>query len=163
MEAPLLIAIVAAVLAVAAAYFAMRSRGTEAGAAPQNDMLTDLREAAAENDRRLAVATTQLAEIQSQFATAAAERDRLRETEIDLITQVEVQKKEIELQNVKLKDWEEAQRKFMEGANAALAESATKLSSKLLEDHKREAVAAKEDSEKRVKKATEELFKQFVT
>ena len=105
MEAPLLIAIVAAVLAVAAAYFAMRSRGAEAGAATQNDMLTDLREAAAESDRRLAVATTQLAEIQSQFATAAAERDRLRETEIDLITQVEVQKKEIELQNAKLKDW----------------------------------------------------------
>ncbi len=51
----------------------------------------------------------------------------------------------------------------MEGANAALAESATKLSSKLLEDHKREAIAAKEDSEKRVKKATEELFKQFET
>ncbi len=164
MEAPLLIAIIAAVLAaVAAVYFAMRSRSAEAGAATQDDMLTDLREAAAESDRRLAVTTTQLAEIQSQFATAAAERDRLREAEKDLITQVEVRKKEIELQNEKLKDWEEAQRNFMESANAALAESATKLSSKLLEDHKREAVAAKEDSEKRVKKATEELFKQFET
>ena len=62
MEAPLLIAIFASVLAaVAAVYFAMRSRGAEAGAATQEDMLTDLREAAVESDRRLAVATTQLA------------------------------------------------------------------------------------------------------
>ena len=88
---------------------------------------------------------------------------KLRESEKDLLTEVQVQKKEIELQNAKLKDWEEAQKKFMDGANAALAESAAKLSNKLLEDHKRENTAAKEDSEKRVKKATEELFKQFET
>ena len=79
------------------------------------------------------------------------------------MTQVQVQEREIELQNTKLKDWEEAQKKFMDGANAALAESAAKLSNKLLEDHKREAVAAKEDSEKRMKNATDELFKQFET
>ena len=63
MEAPLLIAIIAAVLGAAAVYLAMRRRGVEAGAATQDDILTDLREAAAESDRRLAVATTQLAEI----------------------------------------------------------------------------------------------------
>lgn len=125
--------------------------------------LIQLQTAATESTRRTADANARLEEIRRQFEQTGLERDKLRETEKDLMTQVEVQKKEIELQNAKLKDWEEAQKKFMDGANAALKESAASLSNKLLEDHKREATTAKEDSEKRVKKATEELFKQFET
>jgi len=171
MDALTLIAvIVAAVAACAAVFFALKAKSTienseshETELASTREEIARLQAAAAEEARRTAEADTRLQEIRRQFEQAAGERDRLREVEKDLVTQVEVQKKEIELQNAKLKDWEEAQKKFMDGANAALAESATKLSSKLLEDHKREATAAKEDSEKRVKKATEELFKQFET
>ena len=158
------------VAACCAVYFALKaksklgnSRASDAELLEVHNEIATLQAAATEEARRTTEADTRLQEIRRQFEQAAAECDRLREVEKELVTKVEVQKKEIELQNVKLKDWEEAQKKFMDSANAALAESATKLSSKLLEDHKREATAAKEDSEKRVKKATEELFKQFET
>lgn len=171
MDAPLLIAVIAAAAAVCAAIlFVLKSKtNAETAARLQSELeaarseLAELQAAAAEDARRTTESDTRLSEIRNQFDQVAKERDVLRESEKDLSTQVEVQKKEIELQNAKLKDWEEAQKKFMDGANAALAESANKLSNKLLEDHKRENTAAKEDSEKRVKKATEELFKQFET
>ena len=164
MEVPLLIAIIAATLgANAAIYFAMRSRKEREQVAAQENEFRELRETVLEKDRSLAETCARLTEILAQFEAATAERDQLRETEKSLMTQVQVQEREIELQNTKLKDWEEAQKKFMDGVNAALAESAAKLSNKLLEDHKREAIAAKEDSEKRMKNATDELFKQFET
>ena len=168
MDALTLITIIVA--ACCAVYFALKaksklgnSRSSDAELLAVRNEIAALQAAATEEARQTTEADTRLQEIRRQFEQAAAECDRLREVEKELVTKVEVQKKEIELQNVKLKEWEEAQKKFMDGANAALAESATKLSSKLLEDHKREATAAKEDSEKRVKKATEELFKQFET
>ena len=168
MDALTLITIIVA--ACCAVYFALKaksklgnSRSSDAELLAVRNEIAALQAAATEEARQTTEADTRLQEIRRQFEQAAAECDRLREVEKELVTKVEVQKKEIELQNVKLKDWEEAQKKFMDSANAALAESATKLSSKLLEDHKREATAAKEDSEKRVKKATEELFKQFET
>ena len=120
-----------------------------------------LKSSATEEARRTTESDTRLSEIRQQFDQATTELHKLRESEKGLLTEVQVQKKEIELQNAKLKDWEEAQKKFMDGANAALVENAAKLSNKLLEDHKRENIAATENSEKRVKKATEELFKQF--
>tara|TARA_B100000686_G_scaffold312894_1_gene357790 strand:+ start:430 stop:1860 length:1431 start_codon:yes stop_codon:yes gene_type:complete len=158
------------VAACGAGYFALKAK-SRLGASQLSDAellearnkISALQAAATDEARRTAESDARLQEIRQQFQHAAAERDRLREVEKDLVAKVEVQRKEIELQNVKLKDWGEVQQKFMDSANAALAESATKLSSKLLEDHKREATAAKEDSEKRVKNATEELFKQFET
>ena len=168
MDALTLITIIVA--ACCAVYFALKaksklenSRSSDAELLAVRNEIAALQAAATEEARQTTEADTRLQEIRRQFEQAAAECDRLREVEKELVAKVEVQRKEIELQNVKLKDWEEAQKKFMDSANAALAESATKLSSKLLEDHKREATAAKEDSEKRVKKATEELFKQFET
>lgn len=171
MEAPLLIAVAAlAAAACVAVYFALRAKDAAALSAQAADELTRLRQeleslqsTAAENARTAAEAEARLVEVRGQLTEASGERERLRESEKDLSTEVAVKSKEIKLLNEKLTDWEEAQKKFMDGANAALAESAGKLSSKLLEDHKREATAAKEESEKRVKKATEELFKQFET
>jgi DNA recombination protein RmuC len=48
-----------------------------------------------------------------------------------------------------------------QAAQAAALQSATQLSNKLLEDHKREAAAQKEESEKAVKQTTEQLFLKF--
>lgn len=171
MDTSLLIAVIAAAAALCAAVaFAFRAKTAgDSAARAETELLAlraeaeTLRAAAAETAHARADAEARLSEIRRQFEHAAAERDSLRESEKDLLTQVEVQKKEIQLQNAKLTDWEEAQKKFMDGANAALAASASKLSNKLLEDHKREANAAKEESEKQVKKATAELFKQFET
>ena len=171
MDAPLVIAIAVTVAAACAAIFlAIKSKTqSEATQKAESELaearaeITVLQAGATEDARRTAESDTRLSEIRQQFDQATTELHKLRESEKELLTEVQVQKKEIKLQNTKLKDWEEAQKQFMDGANAALAESAAKLSNKLLEDHKRENTAAKEDSEKRVKKATEELFKQFET
>ena len=171
MDAPLVIAIAITVAAACATIFlAIKSKTqSEATQKAESELaearaeITILQAGATEDARRTAESGTRLSEIRQQFDQATTELHKLRESEKELLTEVQVQKKEIKLQNTKLKDWEEAQKQFMDGANAALAESAAKLSNKLLEDHKRENTAAKEDSEKRVKKATEELFKQFET
>ena len=113
--------------------------------------------------RELTETEIRLSELQVQFQETLTEKERLLEVEKNLWADVSVGRKEIELLNNKIKDWEEIQKKFMDGANAALAESATKLSNKLLDDHKRETTIVKDDSEKRVKQASEELFKQFET
>lgn len=49
----------------------------------------------------------------------------------------------------------------IEAAKAASVESATKLSSKLLDDHKRETVEAKKETEERVKQTTDALVNQI--
>jgi DNA recombination protein RmuC len=171
MDLPLVIAIAVTMAAACAAIFLaiMSKTHSEATQKAESELaearakITTLQSGATEETRRIAESDTRLSEIRRQFDQAATELNKLRQSEKDLLTIVQVQKKEIELQNAKLKDWEEAQKKFMAGANLALAESAAKLSNKLLEDHKRENTAATDESEKRVKKATEELFKQFET
>jgi len=56
-------------------------------------------------------------------------------------------------------DWETVRAQTLDATKAALLETSTTLSSKLLEDHKREAEAAKKDSEEIVKKTTDSLTK----
>jgi DNA recombination protein RmuC len=171
MDPPLVITIAVTVaIACGAIFLAIKSKThSEAAQKAESELvearakIAALQSGATEEARWTAESDARLSEVRQQFDQATTELYKLRESEKGLLTEVEVQKKEIELQNAKLKDWEEAQKKFMDGANAALVESAAKLSNKLLEDHKRENIAAKEDSEKRVKNATEELFKQFET
>lgn len=152
MDATLLIALIAAAITitifVVAALVMLRRRGGVDGAALA---------------ARAAEAEARLAEVREHYNQVVAERDRLREAERDMRTLAEVRKTEIDQLNIKLKDWEAVREQFMAGAKTALADTAATLSNKLLEDHKREANAAKEESEKRVKAATEALFKQFET
>jgi DNA recombination protein RmuC len=56
-------------------------------------------------------------------------------------------------------DWAAVRAQTLDATKAALLETSTTLSSKLLEDHKREAEAAKKDSEEIVKKTTDSLTK----
>ncbi len=160
MEPGLVLAIVATAVAAAALYFAWTKRG----AGPDETMHSELGDLRAELDEtrtRATEAETRLDEARRQIELTARERDELRESEKDLRTTAEARKVEIDLLNEKLKDWEAAREQFMTGANKALVDTAAKVSNKLLEDHKREAKAEKEESEKRVKQATEQLFKQF--
>jgi DNA recombination protein RmuC len=58
-------------------------------------------------------------------------------------------------------DWDKAREEFLTITKASVSEVGAKLSSKLLDDHKREAEQAKDDNEKRVRKTTEELNTKF--
>src|SRR6185312_9497455 len=57
-------------------------------------------------------------------------------------------------------DFEQLKRESLQAAQAAVLATAQQLSSKLLEDHKRENAEAKHDGEERVRQASELLAKQ---
>lgn len=56
---------------------------------------------------------------------------------------------------------EDAHKRFEDAAKAAVAQTAREVSSKLLDDHKRESKAARDENEASVKKTTTELQTQF--
>ncbi len=63
--------------------------------------------------------------------------------------------------NERMSDWEKQKEESVQAARAAILKAGGEMSSKLLEDHKREAESARKDQEEKVRKATEDLFKQF--
>jgi DNA recombination protein RmuC len=112
-----------------------------------------------ESETRLASAEAALAAARDERerAVAAAERERAaRETADRQAALAEQARSQIEQ---RMADWEAVRAQTLDATKAALLETSTTLSSKLLEDHKREAEAAKKDSEELVKKTTESLTK----
>lgn len=79
----------------------------------------------------------------------------LAEKELALIQQ-DMHNKIAEIQNL-----EKHSKEITEAAKASVAEAGTLLSTKLLEDHKRETEAAKEESKKQVKETTDTMFNQM--
>ena len=88
---------------------------------------------------------------------AAKEARRNAEKETALVCQ------EIETMRATMGNWDKTKEEAMAAARAAMLSTATDLSNKLLEDHKREAKAAKEEGEKRVQEASGKLLPQFET
>lgn len=60
-----------------------------------------------------------------------------------------------------MNDWEKTKEQHLEAAKASMLKASAEMSSKLLDDHKREAETQKKETEKRVKETTEELNKKF--
>lgn len=60
-----------------------------------------------------------------------------------------------------MENWEKTKQQHMEAARASVLKASSEISSKLLDDHKREAEVAKKESEKQVKETTEKLHAQF--
>ncbi|HYL34011.1 MAG TPA: DNA recombination protein RmuC [Stellaceae bacterium] len=73
-----------------------------------------------------------------------------------------VQERLAEAQN-RMPEFERLHQESLQAAQAAMLETAQSLSSKLLDDHKRENEVAKLDAEARVKQASEQFVKQFET
>lgn len=84
----------------------------------------------------------------------AVERLRLAESQAALRAQevVEIKKR--------MEDWEKTKAESLQAAKAAVLATASELSTKLLEDHKRENSEAKKDAEERVRHTTEALLAQ---
>lgn len=60
----------------------------------------------------------------------------------------------------RMTDWETQREESVKAAKAAILEAGGQMSSKLLEDHKREQEAAKKEQEERVKQTTQQLLEQ---
>jgi DNA recombination protein RmuC len=116
---------------------------------------------ATEASTRLESAETLLGESRAAQAalTAALDATKAEKAEADKATALARQ--ETEAIRKQMADWEKVKEKFLDAARSATLGSATELSNKLLEDHKRESKAAKEEGEKRVGEATKQLLSQF--
>src|SRR6202030_980400 len=60
----------------------------------------------------------------------------------------------------RLEDFERLRKEMMDAAKVAVTDTAAQVSSKLLDDHKRETTEAKQRTEERVRKVNETLLKQ---
>lgn len=98
-------------------------------------------------------AMTQLRTERDQASTARAEAEkRLAAADQKLLDMRE-----------RMDDWETARRELLNATKAAALETSQQVSSKLLEDHKRELESARKQSEEITKKTTEHLSEHFKT
>jgi len=115
------------------------------------------------------IATTELQEIQKKNITISNERDTCLLAKEEAVKARMDAEKKLELiaqkmQDVekRMQDWELQRNESLKAAKASIFEVGGQLSSKLLEDHKREAEAAKKASEEAAKKASEELLEKMM-
>lgn len=131
--------------------------------------IKELRDKNAEYLEQKSIAVTELQELQKKILVVLNERyTYLREKEEAMQARMDAEKK-LELAEQKMvdmekrmQDWETQRGEAVQAAKASILEAGGQLSSKLLEDHKREMEAAKKDSEERAKKASEELLEKML-
>jgi len=100
-----------------------------------------------------------------EVAKLSEERDTLRQrlSEAEIRSErlrTELQKNQ-ESHDERMRDLEQMKKHAIEAASAGALDSAAKMSSKLLDDHKRQTEEAKKESEARVKETTEQLVNQI--
>jgi DNA recombination protein RmuC len=118
-------------------------------------LLTRLRE----GGKRLA-AEVGLTEAERARAVAIAERDSAIADHLAAERDLAAARQELRSAGSRLADFERLREESLQAAQAAVLATAQQLSSKLLEDHKRESGEAKKEAEERVRLASELLVKQ---
>lgn len=130
----------------------------------------DAAKANLEESRKSAAAEAKLAQAHERIAAldaanAAARADR--EAAAQAVAQAErnaaLAAQSVAEMQKRVDDWETAKKQSQEAAKAAMLETATHLSTKLLEDHKRETEAAKKESQEKVQQAKEEFARHVST
>jgi DNA recombination protein RmuC len=109
--------------------------------------------------RRLA-AETKLAEAERRLLALAEERDAALGARLAAEREGAALRQQLADGDRRLADFERLRQESLQAAQAAVLATAQQLSSKLLDDHKRETAEAKKDAEERVKLAAEQLTKQ---
>lgn len=89
--------------------------------------------------------------LQAQIETLKAELKEAVEARVAAEKKVSVAVERVDNMHKRMSEWEQAQEQMKLAAKASVMEAGQKLSSKLLEDHKRENDEAKKEAEKRVK------------
>jgi len=110
--------------------------------------------------RRSVEATARLIGVQHTAVMAQAERDAANGERIAAIETAAAARAEVEGMRARLADFERLQADMLNAAKAAVSDTATQLSSKLLDDHKRESEAQRQETEQRVQTASEALVRQ---
>lgn len=116
----------------------------------------------------LAATHARLEEVQASGLAVIHERDQaraeaaaLRSSLAEQETRLQLARQETAAMAGRVAEWEETRAKFLETTRASVLTTAQELSSKLLEDHKRETAAAKAEAEKQVTATTEGLRSQM--
>ena len=162
LEIVLLVLAVACAIAFIALFLNRRALHAEASEARL--LASESQKAAEDRLRAMAAAETRLAAVQEHLAAAERQRDgaqAARDAALQAQRQAETQAalaaQELAAVKAQMADWEATKAQMLEATKAALLASGQTMSSKLLEDHKREAEAQKKDSAELIKKTTEEL------
>ncbi len=102
-----------------------------------------------------------LARAEEEKEQAFKAREAANENMNSSMREAELVKQRIKMMEEEMANWQKTKEQHLEAAKASILQVGTTLSSKLLEDHKRESEAAKKENEKIVKETTEDLQKKF--
>ena len=117
--------------------------------------------ATAAAETRLAEAQRLIALIQAERDDAVARRDSALAAEREAASALAVMRQRLVDGDARIADFEQLKEQTLKEMQAAALEATQLLSSKLLEDHKRENAEAKQQGEALVKETTEQLFQRF--
>ncbi len=106
-------------------------------------------------------AETRLADLQRQLVVLTAERNDAAAGREAALAAESAALRELAVMRQQLGDFERLKEESLKSNQAAVFETAQQVSSKLLEDHKRESAEAKKSGEELVRQTTEQLFQRF--
>jgi DNA recombination protein RmuC len=110
--------------------------------------------------RRESQAAADLAAAESRLEAAARDRDSAIEARVAAERGAAAAQAEVTAIRTRLEDFERLRKEVTDAAKGAVSETAAQVSSKLLDDHKRESNEAKQQTEDRVRRVSETLLKQ---
>jgi len=110
--------------------------------------------------RRENRAEAALAATEAQLEAALHDREAAVEARVTAERGAAAAQAELAAVEARLLDFERVQREMTDAAKVAVTDTAARVSSKLLDDHKRETAEAKQETEARVRQVNETLLKQ---
>src|SRR5215469_7309266 len=111
--------------------------------------------------RRDSQAEADYAASESRVQAAIRDRDMAVEARVTAERGAAAAQAELTAIQTRLEDFERLRKEVTEAAKGAVSETAAQVSSKLLDDHKRESTHAKQQTEERVRQVSETLVKQM--
>ncbi len=104
-------------------------------------------------------ATTRSSGLQQQLADSLQQVQQARAAE----TEAARLRQQLQDMQQQMQEWDKLKQESLQAARASVLQAGQELSSKLLEDHKREMIQARKESEETTQKTTEGLLKHFQT
>ncbi len=126
----------------------------------KNWEISELKSEKTKAETMLVAAKEQEETLKATLETEISLKEIAYNSRIKAETESALREQEIDGIKIRMEDWEKAKKESIEAANAAALSVTRELSSKLLEDHKREASAAKKEAEEREKRLSKELLRQ---
>ncbi len=116
-----------------------------------------------EEARKAAAAEAKLTEARARIEDLEAQHNIATTRATQAEKDAALARQSVAEMQARIADWETVKQQGQEAAKAAVLETAATVSTKLLEDHKRETEAAKKESEAKVQQAKEEFSKHVNT